>query len=76
MSHFIKVSRGGCREDMDFINKMVDKSALERLRHVAETPFKRITYTEAVEILEGVVRDGKKKFEFPVIILASLRVPS
>jgi len=55
-----------CKEDMDFINKMVDKSALERLRHVAETPFKRITYTEAVEILEGVVRDGKKKFEFPV----------
>ncbi len=51
---------------MDFINKMVDKTALERLRHVADTPFKRISYTEAVEILEGVVRDKKKKFEFPV----------
>lgn len=52
---------------MDFINKMVDKTALERLRHVADTPFKRISYTEAVEILEGVVRDKKKKFEFPVL---------
>ena len=45
---------------------MVDKGAIDRLQHVASTPFKRLTYTEAIEILEGVVRDKKKKFEFPV----------
>lgn len=45
---------------------MVDKGAIDRLQHVASTPFKRLTYTEVIEILEGVVRDGKKKFEFPV----------
>jgi asparaginyl-tRNA synthetase len=45
---------------------MVDKTAIERLQHVASTPFKRLTYSDAIEILEGVVRDGKKKFEFPV----------
>lgn len=55
-----------CMEDLEFINKMIDKTALDRLRHVAETPFKRLSYTDAVEILEGVVRDKKKKFEFPV----------
>ena len=55
-----------CRDDLDFIAKMVDKTAIERLQHVASTPFKRLTYSDAIEILEGVVRDGKKKFEFPV----------
>jgi len=52
----------------------VDKTAVERLEHVASTPFKRLSYTEAVEILEGVVRDKKKKFEFPVrLVLFSSR---
>ena len=54
------------RDDLEFVAKMVDKGAIDRLQHVASTPFKRLTYTEAIEILEGVVRDGKKKFEFPV----------
>ena len=58
-----------CRDDLEFINKQVDKGAIARLEHVAATPFKRLTYTEAVEILEGVVRDKKKKFEFPVHFL-------
>lgn len=56
----------GCRDDLEFVAKMVDKGAIDRLQHVASTPFKRLTYTEVIEILEGVVRDGKKKFEFPV----------
>ena len=54
------------REDMAFIEKMVDKTAVERLRHVAATPFKRLSYTEAVAILEDVVKSKKKKFQFPV----------
>jgi len=33
---------------------------------VASSSFKRVSYTEAIEILEGVVASGKKKFEYPV----------
>lgn len=55
-----------CREDMAFIDKMVDKTATERLRLVASTPFKRLSYTEAIEILEEVVKSKKKKFVYPV----------
>ncbi len=40
-----------CQEDMAFFNKWIDKTALERLQHVAESDFKRITYTEAVALL-------------------------
>ncbi len=33
---------------------------------MASSSFERVTYTKAIEILEGVVASGKKKFEFPV----------
>jgi asparaginyl-tRNA synthetase len=49
-----------CRQDLDFITKMIDKGAIERLQQVVETPFKRITYTEAIELLEKAVTEGHK----------------
>lgn len=39
-------------EEMKFFNQFVDKGLLERLHHVAESEFGRVTYTEAVKILE------------------------
>ncbi|MCR5267022.1 MAG: asparagine--tRNA ligase [Lachnospiraceae bacterium] len=38
-------------EEMQFFNNFIDKGLLERLKHVAESDFGRVTYTEAVEIL-------------------------
>lgn len=38
----------------------VDKGCIDRLKMVASTPFIRLTYTEAVEILEESVTNGKK----------------
>lgn len=52
-----------CAEDMEFFDKFIEKGLLERLKKVYTTPFKRLTYTEAVEILLKVT---KKKFEIPV----------
>lgn len=51
-----------CQEDLLFFDKFVANGLLERLRHVAETPFVRFTYTEAIEILQK----SSKDFEFPV----------
>jgi len=51
-----------CQEDMQFFDKYISKGVIDRIRHVAETPFERVTYTYAVRVLE---RAGKK-FEFPV----------
>ena len=39
-------------EEMQFFNNFVDKGLLERLRHVMESEFAHVTYTEAIEILE------------------------
>lgn len=48
--------------EMEFFNSFVDKGLLERLDNVVNNDFKRITYTEAVELL---IKENDK-FEFPV----------
>jgi len=49
-------------QEIAFLNQFVDKNLVGRLTHVAETPFRRVTYTEAVDILIK----ADKKFEYPV----------
>lgn len=49
-----------CLDDMEFMAKNFDKGCIDRLRMVASTPFVRISYTEAVELLKNVT---DKKFE-------------
>jgi asparaginyl-tRNA synthetase len=51
-----------CPDDMEFFAKRIDKTAIETLRHVIDSPFEHLTYGEAIEILEGADAD----FEFPV----------
>ncbi len=51
-----------CREDMEFFNKWHDDSAIATLESIANSQFERITYTEAVELLQ---RSGES-FEYPV----------
>ena len=43
--------------DLDIFARFVDKGLLDRLKFVSEKPFQRVTYTEAIEILE---KSGKK----------------
>ena len=51
-----------CPDEMEFFNSFVDKGLKERLEHVASSAFGRVSYTEAIEILE---KSGQK-FEYPV----------
>lgn len=51
-----------CPKEMEFFNKFIDKGLLERLDNIVNNDFGRITYTEAVEILQ---KSGQK-FEYPV----------
>ena len=39
-------------EEMQFFNNFIDKGLIERLRHVADSDFGRVTYTDAINILE------------------------
>ncbi len=51
-----------CPEDLEFFNKWIDKSLLTRADNIINNEFARVTYTEAVTLLEK----APKKFEFPV----------
>ncbi|MFV0395867.1 MAG: asparagine--tRNA ligase [Coprobacillaceae bacterium] len=48
--------------EMEFLNQFVDKELLERLQHVKDSEFKRLDYTDAIDIL----KKSGKKFKFPV----------
>lgn len=60
--YLIRYALENCREDLEFLNSMVDKSLLEKLTFVAGNEFVRTTYTEAVKILEAAGR----KWDYPV----------
>ncbi|CAH8320124.1 unnamed protein product [Eruca vesicaria subsp. sativa] len=47
-------------DDMELMAKNFDKGCIDRLKLVASTPFGRLTYTEAIKILEEAVAKGKK----------------
>jgi len=50
-------------DDLTFFDERIEKGLIERLNKVVNTPFKRVPYTEAVEILERDIKEKKLKFE-------------
>ena len=54
-----------CKDDLEFLNKMIDKGLIARLEGVLKEEFVRLTYTEGIEILQKAVANGVK-FEFPI----------
>ncbi|WP_297376207.1 asparagine--tRNA ligase [uncultured Helcococcus sp.] len=49
-------------EEMNLFNQFVEKGIIDKLTNIVKSDFKRITYTEAIDILEK----SDKKFEYPV----------
>ena len=49
-------------EELDFLNQFVDKGLLERLQHIVKSDFARVSYTEAIQLLEKV----NDRFEYKV----------
>ena len=54
-----------CPDELEMLNKFVDKGLIGRLQHVASSDFARVTYTEAIGILEDAAASGQT-FEYPV----------
>lgn len=51
-----------CAQDMKFFDDYISKGVIAKIEHVVNSPFQRLTYTEAIEIL----KKATKKFEYPV----------
>lgn len=58
-----------CADELLFLNNIVDKGLIDRLKNVKDNDFVRLDYTEAIKILEKV----KDRFEFPVFWGADLQ---
>ena len=60
IKYCIEYVEEACPAEMEFFNTMIDKTLLDRLHHVVNSDFKRMSYTEAIEILQKAVKDGHK----------------
>ena len=52
LKHIIRYVLENAPEEMNFFNQFVDKGLIERLKHVLNSDFGHVTYTEAIKILE------------------------
>ena len=64
IKYCIKWALDNCKDDLEFLNKMIDKTLIERLEGVLKEDFVRLPYTEGIKILQEAKANGKK-FEFP-----------
>ena len=64
IKYCVKWALDNCKDDLEFLNKMIDKGLIERLESVLKSDFVRLPYTEGIKILQQAIKDGKK-FEFP-----------
>jgi len=62
LKYLVQYALENCIDDLKFLNEMYDKELIARLESVVSTPFVRLSYTEAVDIL---VKTGQK-FEYKV----------
>lgn len=62
LQYLVRVALDECSDDIDLFGRFIDKNLISRLTVILDTPFIRITYTEAIDELQKSGRD----FEFPV----------
>ncbi len=56
VKHIFRTVLDDCQDDLALFNKWIDKTTVETLKHVVESPFERMTYTEAVSKLTSAGR--------------------
>ena len=64
IKYCVRWALDNCQDDLQFLNKMIDKTLIERLEGVLKESFVRLTYTEGIDILQKAIAGGHK-FEFP-----------
>lgn len=62
MKYLIRYIMENAPEEMEFFNKFIDNTLIERLNNVLNSDFEHITYSQAIDIL----KKEKEKFQYPV----------
>ena len=64
IKYCVRWALDNCKDDLAFLNQMIDKTLIARLESVLKDTFVRLPYTEGINILQEAIKNGKK-FEFP-----------
>ena len=64
IKYCVRWALDNCKDDLAFLNQMIDKTLIERLEGVLKETFVRLPYTEGIRILQEAIKAGHK-FEFP-----------
>jgi len=64
IKYCVRWALDNCKDDLAFLNQMIDKTLITRLEGVLKETFVRLPYTEGIKILQEAIKNGKK-FEFP-----------
>ena len=64
IKYCVRWALDNCKDDLAFLNQMIDKTLIQRLEGVLKETFVRLPYTEGINILQEAIKNGKK-FEFP-----------
>ncbi|CAM9141889.1 unnamed protein product, partial [Ectocarpus fasciculatus] len=65
LKHVVRVCTERCPEDLQFFESFYDKKLAERLRGLVDKPFRRVAYREAIELLQGEIKNNRKKWNYP-----------
>ena len=60
IKYIIKYVLDNCKDEMQFFNNFIDKGVIDKLNTVLNSPFVRMEYTEAIELLKKAVEQGHK----------------
>ena len=63
IKYIISYVLDNCKDEMDFFNTMIEKGVLDKMKHIVNSKFKIMTYTEGIELLKKAKEEGHK-FEY------------
>ena len=63
IKYIISYVLDNCKDEMDFFNTMIEKGVLDKMKHIVNSKFKVMTYTEGIELLKKAKEEGHK-FEY------------
>ena len=65
IKYCVRWALDNCKDDVEFLNKMIDKNLVQTLTSVIEEDFVRLTYSDGLKILDEAAKNGHR-FEFPI----------
>ncbi|MCL1995699.1 MAG: asparagine--tRNA ligase [Defluviitaleaceae bacterium] len=66
LKHIICYVLEQAKDELEFLEGVNGQGLVENLQNLVKADFKKVTYTQSIEILQAAIKEGKAKFEFPV----------